>query len=98
MAKSCLRGKVITANFIWTGNTFENGIQMRIDQNGFISEIGKNLFKGSEELFDFGQKVICLLYRVIIKGFGNLLIGILIKIQRISLKYCVAHVWLGCFH
>lgn len=53
-----VRGKTLTAALIWTGNTFEKAIQIRVDSDGTIVDIGKQILKQGEQLIDLGQKVL----------------------------------------
>ncbi|VDM39890.1 unnamed protein product [Toxocara canis] len=53
-----LRGKVLTAALIWTGNTFEKAIQIRVDSDGTITGIGKQILKQGEQFIDLGLKAL----------------------------------------
>uniref|UniRef100_A0A0M3IKN7 Amidohydro-rel domain-containing protein n=1 Tax=Ascaris lumbricoides TaxID=6252 RepID=A0A0M3IKN7_ASCLU len=59
-----VRGKTLTAALIWTGNTFEKAIQIRVDSDGTIVDIGKQILKQGEQLIDLGQKAL-------VPGFVN---------------------------
>ncbi|VDK30671.1 unnamed protein product [Anisakis simplex] len=52
-----LRSTVVTAALTWTGETFEKNVQIRIDANGQIVDIGKEIVNSNETLTDLGSKV-----------------------------------------
>lgn len=53
-----LRSTVVTAALTWTGETFERNVQIRIDANGQIVDIGKEIVNSNETLTDLGSKVL----------------------------------------